>query len=146
MGSTINLSRSVLKHNRQEITRKVLYIIKTAVDRPKEQPPFRLFDMHQQLQIQNIQSNTTNFKECPKVSTRKSRTKTCINPMYRLPQCHDNLQVEYQNIYQVNQIEHHIVTTCIHMQESHQVFSNPKLIQSDNSDTSKVKTQLITTR
>ena len=32
------------------------------------------------LQIHNIQSNTKNFKECPKISTEESRRKACINP------------------------------------------------------------------
>ena len=33
-----------------------------------------------QIHIHNTQSNTKNFKECPKISTRETKTRTCINP------------------------------------------------------------------
>ena len=33
-----------------------------------------------QIHIHNTQSNTKNFKECPKISTGETKTRTCINP------------------------------------------------------------------
>ena len=40
-----------------------------------------------QIHIHNTQSNTKNFKECPKISTGQ-RQECASTPMHRLPQCH----------------------------------------------------------
>ena len=60
--------------------------------------------------------------------------------MHRLHQCHlGNPQVECQNTYQVNQYDTPIVTTSIHSKTYIKCSQIHKSIQSDNSETSKVK-------
>ena len=43
-------------------------------------PRFRTKITPKQIHIHSTQSNTKNFKECPKISTRETKTRTCINP------------------------------------------------------------------
>ena len=38
-----------------------------------------------QIHIHNIQSNTKNLKECPKISTGETKTRTCDNPYAQIP-------------------------------------------------------------
>ena len=43
-------------------------------------PRVRTKTTPKQIQIHNAQSNTKNLKECPKISTGETKTRTCINP------------------------------------------------------------------
>src|SRR3989337_3250802 len=95
--------------------------------------------------ILNPTQRTSN--SAPRFLPEKQRQEQASTPMHRLPQCHlGNPLVECQNIYQVNQFNSplsprvFICKTYIKCSKIH------KSIQSDNSETSKVKTQFITTR
>ena len=86
-------------------------------------------------------------KSAPRFLPEKQGRKHASTPMHRLSQCHlGNLRVECQNIHQVNQYDTplsprvFIRKTCIKCSQIH------KSIQSNSSETSKVKTQFITTR
>ena len=100
----------------------------------------QLYHSIKQLQIHNVQSNTKNLKECPKIPTGETKTKTCINPYaWIIPMSPRESASWVPKHTSSESIEHPIITTCIHIQEIRQVFSNSKSIQSDNSETSKVK-------
>ena len=67
---------------------------------------------------------TQRTSKSAKVSTRESRQKRVPTPMHRFPRSWKP-QVDHQNIHQVESREYPIVTTDRHMQDIHQVFSNP---------------------
>ena len=48
-------------------------------------------------------TNTKNFKECPKVSTRESRRKRVPTPMHKFTRS-QNPQVDHQNIHPVDHV------------------------------------------
>ena len=59
--------------------------------------------MHHTISDSSIQTNTKNFKECPKVSTGESRQKRVPTPMHKFTRSR-NTQVDHQNIHQVNHV------------------------------------------
>ena len=100
-----------------------------------------------QIHIHNTQSNTKNFKECPRFLSEKQRQERASTPMHRLPQCHlGNPRVECQNIYQVNRYDTPLSPRVFNCKTYIKCSQIHKSIQSDNNKISKGKTQFITTR
>src|SRR6187399_1182111 len=65
--------------------------------------------MHHTISDSSIQTNTKNFKECPKVSTGESTRKRVPTPMHKFTRS-PNPQVDHQNIHQVD----HVISHCHH--------------------------------
>ena len=86
-------------------------------------------------------------KSFPRFLPEKVGRKRASTPMHRLPQCHlGNPRVECQNIYQVNQYNTPLSLRVFICKTYIKCSQIQQSIQSDNSETSKVKTQFITTR
>ena len=83
-------------------------------------------------------TNTKNFKECPKVSTRESRRKRVPTPMRKCTRSM-NPQVDHQNIHQVDHVNIPLlpqISTCKTYIKCSQIQQS---IQSNKSEISKVE-------
>src|SRR5215216_4770667 len=86
-------------------------------------------------------------KNAPRFLPEKQGRKRASTPIHRLPQCHlGNPRVECQNIHQVNQYNTPLSPRVFICKTHIKCSQIHKSIQSDNSETSKVKTQFLATR
>ena len=88
-------------------------------------------------------TNTKYFKECPKVSTGETRTKTCINPYAKITPMSPRESASWVPKHTSSEsIEYPIVTTGMPRKTYIKCSQIHNSIQFNNSETSKVKLNL----